>query len=190
MRIFLLDNYDSFTYNLVHLFEQFDGVEIDVFRNDEVLPEAAATYDRIVLSPGPGIPSEAGILLPLIKTYSTSKKIFGVCLGLQAIVEAFGGSLYNLPHVLHGVARPVHRQQPVDSLFAGLPSVFSSGRYHSWAVDESSLPSCFHVTARDEKGVIVALTHENELVRGVQFHPESILTDYGKSLIDNWLSRC
>lgn len=190
MRIFLLDNYDSFTYNLVHLFEQFDGVQVDVFRNDQVAVEAAADYDRIVLSPGPGIPNEAGILLSLIEKYSHTKKILGVCLGLQAIAESFGGRLFNMTTILHGVARPVMIESPVDPLFFGLPATFSAARYHSWAVDESGLPSCFKITAKDESGVIMALSHENELIKGVQFHPESILTDFGKLLMENWLERC
>jgi anthranilate synthase component II len=190
VRIFLLDNYDSFTFNLVHLLEQFDGVEVDVFRNDQVETAHAEAYDRIVLSPGPGIPDEAGILKLLIKKYFFEKKILGVCLGLQAIAEVAGGKIFNMNKVLHGVSRPIKILQPADPIFASLPAEFNTARYHSWAVATEGLPAEFRITSTGENDLIMSLTHENELVRGVQFHPESILTEYGKELMQNWLYHC
>lgn len=190
MKILLLDNYDSFTWNLVHLLEQFDGVEVSVFRNNEIGIEEADRFDRFVLSPGPGIPDEAGVLKPLIHTYFDRKKMLGVCLGMQAIAEVGGGSIFNLPDILHGVSRKTIVVNPADALFYNIPLEFNSARYHSWAVSSETLPLDFRVSAKDEKGVIMAFSHENELIRGVQFHPESILTDFGKQLIDNWLHRC
>ncbi len=190
MNIFLLDNYDSFTFNLVHLLEQFDDIEVSVFRNDEVEVEAALDFDRIVLSPGPGIPEEAGILIPMIKRFQNEKPILGVCLGMQAIVETFGGTLLNMPICMHGVSEKTNVLSPVDPLFRNIDPVFMSGRYHSWAVNPATLPSFFRITATDDLGTIMALTHENQHIRGVQFHPESILTDLGKQLISNWLTLC
>lgn len=190
MKILLLDNYDSFTFNLLHLLEQFDGVSVDVFRNDEVDVTVGNRYDRFVLSPGPGVPDEAGILKSLISTYFSEKKILGVCLGMQAIAEVRGGSLMNMDEVQHGVARKTIIQQPSDALFYNIPSGFQTGRYHSWCVQSNELPAEFKVTATDENGVIMAFSHENQLIRGVQFHPESILTEFGKQLISNWLTLC
>lgn len=190
MKILLLDNYDSFTYNLFHLIDQFEGIETDVLRNDEIPIAHVEQYDRIIISPGPGIPSEAGITLDLIRKYYASKPILGVCLGMQAMAEVFGGKLIHLPHVFHGVAMETKITERGEKLFEGIPSSFKSGRYHSWSVDRRSLPLAFSITAEDEFGYLMAITHENQLLRGVQFHPESILTESGKLLMTNWLYRC
>jgi anthranilate synthase component II len=190
MKILLLDNYDSFTYNLLHLVDQFDGIETDVIRNDEISIGRVEQYDRILISPGPGIPSEAGITQDLIRMYHASKPILGVCLGMQAMAEVFGGKLINLLRVFHGVSLETKITARDEKLFEGIPSSFKSGRYHSWAVDRKYLPAAFNITAEDEFGYVMAITHENQLLRGVQFHPESILTDCGKLLMANWLFRC
>ena len=187
MKILLLDNYDSFTYNLVHYLEMNDGVTVDVFRNDEIGLEVPEKYDRIVLSPGPGLPSEAGMLKEIIRTYAPSRPLLGVCLGMQAMAEVYGGKLKNLEQVMHGVASPVKVTEPDEILFRGLPPVFQGGRYHSWVVDRKTLPSCFRVTAVDEEGNIMALRHNSYNICGVQFHPESVLTEYGKKIITNWV---
>lgn len=188
MKILVFDNYDSFTYNLVHLVEQISAVKVDVCRNDAIPLERMKQYDKIILSPGPGVPQEAGLLLPLIKEYAATKSILGVCLGHQAIGEAFGGKLTNLSSVFHGVALPVVVDESAKSpLFEGLPPRFDVGRYHSWVVDEKDFPACLNVTARDENGFIMALAHRTYDVQGVQFHPESVLTPLGASIIRNWL---
>lgn len=187
MKILVFDNYDSFTYNLVHLIQKIAPHQVDVFRNDAIDLEQIAAYDRIVLSPGPGIPSEAGLLLPVIKEYAATKPILGVCLGHQAICEAFGGKLLNLATVFHGVATTCHRVKSNTHLFDGLPDAFPVGRYHSWIVDEQYLPGSIEVTARDENGYIMALQHKNFDVQGVQFHPESVLTPDGETIMKNWL---
>lgn len=186
MKILVLDNYDSFTYNLVHYIEQLTDSTVDVFRNDAIDTEDVDSYDKILLSPGPGIPADAGILIDVIKRYHTTKDIFGVCLGLQAIAEAFGGSLINLNSVFHGLATPVFHDGN-DPLFDGLNSPFMAGRYHSWIADSNTLPDELSVTARDEGGNIMALRHKIYRVCGVQFHPESVLTPDGLKIIDNWL---
>lgn len=183
----MLDNYDSFTYNLVHYIEDILQQEIDVFRNDAIALAEVNQYDQIILSPGPGLPAEAGILLDLIKTYAPSKDILGICLGMQAIAESFGGRLYNLDQVYHGIATPVFVQNEYK-LFQGLEPKVDCGRYHSWAVDANGLPECLVVTAKDEQGVIMGLQHKKYKVSGVQFHPESILTPEGYQMIKNWLS--
>lgn len=188
MRILIFDNYDSFTYNLVHLVEYITGQPVDVFRNDKIAKADVAAYDKIILSPGPGIPTEAGLLLPLIQQYATTKGILGVCLGHQAIGEAFGASLYNLPQVYHGVALPCQVTVPDCRLFAGMPARFEVGRYHSWVVEPSSLPACLQVTAVDDNGHIMAMQHTAYDVQGVQFHPESVLTPLGEQIMRNWLS--
>jgi anthranilate synthase component 2 len=190
MKILLLDNYDSFTYNLFHLVDQFNGVETDVLRNDEITVIQAEKYDRIIISPGPGLPSEAGITLDLIRKYFSSKPILGVCLGMQAMAEAFGGKLINLPRVFHGVSLETIITDKEEKLFKDIPHHFKSGRYHSWCVDKEHLPPVFRITAEDESGNLMAITHENQLLRGVQFHPESILTESGNILMANWLQRC
>jgi len=196
MKILVFDNYDSFTYNLVHLVEKITHEKVDVFRNDEIALEKIAVYDRIILSPGPGIPSEAGLLLPLIREYAPTKPILGVCLGHQAIGEAFGGKLINLDTVYHGVALPIELASPGakniypsrSGLFGGLASGMEVGRYHSWILSDEAFPAELEVTARDENGFIMALQHKVYDVQGVQFHPESVLTPGGEQLMRNWLS--
>ncbi len=191
MKILVFDNYDSFTYNLVHLVEKIVHQKVDVFRNDQIALEQVKEYDKIILSPGPGIPEEAGLLLPLIKEYAATKSILGVCLGHQAIGEAFGGRLVNLSEVYHGVATPVliRQDETVSPLFEGLPDEFPVGRYHSWIVSDELFPAALQVTARDERGYIMGLQHQAYDVQGVQFHPESVLTPAGEQIMRNWLSR-
>jgi anthranilate synthase component II len=189
MKILVFDNYDSFTYNLVHLVKSLTDAEVDVYRNDEIALEQVAGYDKIILSPGPGIPSEAGLLLPLIRQYAASKPMLGVCLGHQAIGEAFGGLLVNLSTVYHGVAHDCIVQSAASPLFSGLPSRFPVGRYHSWVVEKETLPEELEITAVDENGYIMALQHKTLDVQGVQFHPESVLTPEGATIMRNWLGR-
>lgn len=189
MKILVFDNYDSFTYNLVHLVQQITRESVDVYRNDQLPLEKVAQYDKIILSPGPGIPEEAGQLLPLIKEYAATKSMLGVCLGHQAIGQAFGGSLTNLSTVYHGVATPITNGDG-DSrsrLFEGLPGQISVGRYHSWIVNEEDFPEELEVTARDDQGFIMALQHRRYDIQGVQFHPESVLTPDGETMLRNWL---
>ena len=186
MKILVLDNYDSFTYNLVYIVRQLGyGDVMDVFRNDKISLEDVAKYDKIVLSPGPGVPSEAGIMLDLLRRYAETKSILGVCLGHQAIGEAFGGDLVNLSEVLHGVASKVTVQR--DLLFEQIPDTFSIGRYHSWVIDETTLSPDLEVIARTPDQQIMAVRHKKFDVRGVQFHPESILTENGVQIMRNWL---
>lgn len=185
MRLLIFDNYDSFTYNIAHAVRQL-GVEPDVIRNDKITLDEVGNYDKIIISPGPGIPSEAGILPQLLERYGSEKPILGVCLGHQAIGERFGAKLRNLSTVYHGVQSTV-RLTADDYIFAGIPSEFEVGRYHSWVVDRDSLPSELEVTAVSPDGEIMAMRHRNLDVRGVQFHPESVLTPYGLEIIDNWL---
>lgn len=186
MKILVFDNYDSFTYNLVHLVEKVCDFPVEVHRNDKIDLKKIGEYDKILLSPGPGLPNEAGILLDLIKEYGPKKDILGVCLGLQAIGESFGGKLKNLDHVYHGIATPVQLLKE-DNLFKDCPKEFKAGRYHSWVVDNKGLPDCFDVTATDEDGNIMAMKHKQYKVKGVQFHPESILSEYGEQIIRNWI---
>ncbi|MDR0507437.1 MAG: aminodeoxychorismate/anthranilate synthase component II [Dysgonamonadaceae bacterium] len=186
MKILVFDNYDSFTYNLVHLVKELGYTDVEIHRNDRILLETVAQYDKIILSPGPGIPSEAGLLLPLIKQYAPSKSILGVCLGHQAIAEAFGATLMNLEDVYHGVATPV-KIVAKDIIFDGLSSTLEVGRYHSWIVSNMRLPEEIIVTAVDENGEIMALRHSQYDVHGVQFHPESVLTPNGNKIIENFL---
>ena len=202
MKILVFDNYDSFTYNLVHLVEKITHLKVDVYRNDQIAMEKVKEYDKIILSPGPGIPEEAGLLLPLIKEYASSKSILGVCLGHQAIGQAFGGKLVNLTTVYHGVATKIQvgspsaaiglptamRESGVRSpLFEGLPDEIEVGRYHSWIVSDENFPEELEVTARDENNYIMALQHKRYDVQGVQFHPESVLTPDGELIMRNWL---
>jgi len=191
MKILVFDNYDSFTYNLVHLVEKITHKKVDVYRNDQIAMEKVKEYDKIILSPGPGIPEEAGLLVPLIKEYAAIKSILGVCLGHQAIGEAFGGTLTNLSTVYHGVAMPIEvnskKSNFNNSLFEGLPDRFDVGRYHSWIVSEENFPDELEVTARDENNYIMALRHKQYDVQGVQFHPESVLTPMGEDILRNWL---
>ena len=186
MKLLVFDNYDSFTYNLVHIVKKLGFTDVEVHRNDRISLEEINRFDKIILSPGPGVPSESGILLDLIKTYASSKSIFGVCLGVQAIAEAFGGSLLNLPQVYHGIASEVSIFDD-EVLFRNLPEKIIAGRYHSWVVNDSTLPPCLQVTAKDEQGTIMALKHRTLDVRGVQFHPESVLTPLGEQILKNWL---
>ena len=192
MKILVFDNYDSFTYNLVHMVEHITGEKITVRRNDAISLDEVAGYDKIILSPGPGIPSEAGLLLPLIKAYASSKSILGVCLGHQAIAEAFGGTLVNLSKVFHGIATPVQsvlqNDKPISPLFTGLSNTIETGRYHSWIVSEEGFPDELEITARDEHGYIMGLQHKSFDLQGVQFHPESVLTPAGEKIMRNWLS--
>jgi len=187
-KVLVLDNYDSFTYNLVHIIREHSGFEVDVIRNDKIRAEQVEAYDRIVLSPGPGLPDEAGILKEVIRLYASKKKILGVCLGMQAIGEVFGGKLTNLDHVYHGVATPIFREAVEDLLFQDTPSEFMAGRYHSWVVDEKNFPQELIITSRDDQGRIMSIRHKEYPVYGLQFHPESILTDEGKRMIYNFLN--
>lgn len=188
MKVLVLDNYDSFTYNLVHLVKKLGyGAKMDVVRNDKISLDAVEEYDSILLSPGPGIPSEAGIMPELIKRYAPSKKILGVCLGHQAIAEAFGGTLLNLPEPVHGVATSIKISSSNEPIFRGLPAEFKAARYHSWVVVPKSMPSELEVTAVDYEGQIMALRHRKFNVKGVQFHPESILTEHGETMLRTWL---
>ena len=188
MKILIFDNYDSFTYNLVHLVKELGYTDVDVFRNDKIALEDVAKYDKIILSPGPGIPSEAGLLLPLIKEYACKRPILGVCLGHQAIGEAFGAQLKNLEDVYHGVATRINITQP-DYIFDTLGSELEVGRYHSWIVDNNGLPDCIEITATDNNGQIMALKHKEFDVHGVQFHPESVLTPAGETIVKNFLNQ-
>jgi len=185
-KVLVIDNYDSFTYNLVHLVNEL-GRDVEVWRNDKFELADVEQYDKILLSPGPGIPEEAGLLLEVIKTYASTKSIFGVCLGQQAIAEAFGGSLLNLGRPMHGIATPITVLDKGEILFKDCPDVIKVGRYHSWVVNNEGLPDCFVVTATDDQNEIMALSHKTLDVRGVQFHPESVLTEYGKQMMQNWL---
>lgn len=187
MKIVIVDNYDSFTYNLSHLIKEL-GASVDVVRNDQFQLPDLEKYDRIVLSPGPGIPSEAGLLLDVIGHYAGRKPILGVCLGHQAIGEFFGGKLVNLSDVFHGVQTPALIKQPADYIFQGLDSQVPVGRYHSWVVSSEGLPDCLEVTATSPEGQIMALRHKQMDIRGIQFHPESVLTPDGAKMMSNWLN--
>ena len=187
MKVLLFDNYDSFTYNLLHILKELD-VDVEVHRNDKISLDEVERFDKILLSPGPGIPEEAGILLPLIRRYAPTKSILGVCLGEQAIGEAFGATLTNLTDVHHGVCSNIRVKVP-DPLFTDLESGFRAGRYHSWVVSKENFPDCLEIAAEDvEEGQIMALRHREYDVRGIQFHPESILTPKGKTIIWNWIA--
>ncbi|MEN9876076.1 MAG: Para-aminobenzoate/anthranilate synthase glutamine amidotransferase component [Bacteroidota bacterium] len=184
-KILVIDNYDSFTYNLVHYLEDLD-CEVTVYRNDEFEMEEIARFDKILLSPGPGIPEEAGLLKQVIQQYGPTKSIFGVCLGQQAIGEVYGGTLSNLDKVYHGVATNVTKAVNDELLFEGLDNEFEVGRYHSWVVD-TNLPDCLEATSFDTNGQVMSLRHKTYDVRGVQFHPESVLTPNGKKMLENWV---
>ena len=192
MKILIFDNYDSFTYNLVHVVEKIIHGKVDVYRNDKIELEKVKEYDKIILSPGPGLPNESGILLALIKEYASSKSILGVCLGHQAIGEVFGGSLINLSTVYHGVATNVHvnpnRTTSENDVFNNLPGDIEVGRYHSWIVSKENFPKDLEITAEDAKGYVMALRHKTFDVQGVQFHPESVLTPLGEQMMRNWLT--
>lgn len=184
-KVLVIDNYDSFTYNLVHYLEDLN-CDVTVKRNDQLTLDEVDAYEKIILSPGPGIPDEAGLLKPIIAEYAATKSILGVCLGQQAIGEVFGGSLTNLEQVYHGVATNVALSVDDESLFEGLPKTFEVGRYHSWIV-ASPLPESLEATSYDENGQIMSLRHKEYDVRGVQYHPESVLTPHGKQMLENWV---
>ncbi len=184
-KILVIDNYDSFTYNLVHYLEDLD-CEVTVKRNDQLELDFVKAFDKIVLSPGPGIPDEAGLLKPIIETYAASKSILGVCLGQQAIGEVFGGKLINLKSVYHGVSTQVNITADDEILFKNMDKTIAVGRYHSWVVDEK-LPDVLEATSFDDNGQVMSLRHKVYDVRGVQFHPESVLTPNGKQMLENWV---
>ncbi len=186
MKLLVLDNYDSFTYNLVHLIEKVSDITFDVIRNDKISIHAVSAYDKILLSPGPGLPKDAGIMPELLNRYKSSKSILGICLGLQAIGETYGATLKNLDTVFHGIATPI-KIIGEDNLFKGCPSTFSVGRYHSWVINRNELPLDLLITSLDIDGNIMSIKHQKDDVRGVQFHPESILSEYGEMIIRNWL---
>jgi anthranilate synthase component 2 len=188
MKILVLDNYDSFVYNLVYILRELSN-DVTVFRNDKIGLEEVAQYDKILLSPGPGIPSEAGILQDVVREYGASKSILGVCLGHQGIAEVFGGSLENMSNVLHGISDTAYVTDPTERMFQGLPSQFEVGRYHSWTVIPETVPSTMTITAQDSEGRILGLAHKSYDIRGVQFHPESVLTQHGKAMLTNWLAK-
>ena len=185
MKIVIIDNYDSFTYNLSHLVKEL-GADVTVVRNDQFELPYLEQFDKIILSPGPGIPSEAGLLLDVIRTYAGRKPILGVCLGHQAIGEVFGGKLENLSDVFHGVATPCHIISN-DPVFSGLPAEITVGRYHSWVVSKEGFPACLEITAESDEGQVMALRHREYDIHGIQFHPESVLTPDGKTMINNWI---
>lgn len=186
-KILVLDNYDSFTYNLVHYIESNEKFEVDVYRNDEISLEEVDKYSTIVLSPGPGLPKDAGILKELIHKYAPTKKILGVCLGMQAIGEVYGGKLENLKTVFHGIATQLNVVDTTDILYNGLPQKFNIGRYHSWVIAQQGFPKDLIITGVDENNQIMSVKHKDYKLYGVQFHPESILTEYGKQIINNFL---
>ena len=185
MKVVIIDNYDSFTYNLSHLVKEL-GAEVTVVRNDQFRLEELEQYSKIILSPGPGVPSEAGLLLDVIRTYAGKKPILGVCLGHQAIGEVFGAKLENLSDVFHGVATPCHIVAD-DPIFSGIPRDITIGRYHSWVVSRENFPDCLEITAVSDEGQIMALRHRELNVRGIQFHPESVLTPDGRKMLQNWM---
>lgn len=189
-KVLVIDNYDSFTYNLVHILRELGlSDDMEVHRNDKIPVDYAAGFESILLSPGPGLPNEAGVMPAMIEKYSPSKKILGVCLGHQAIAEAFGSKLFNLPIVFHGVATDVTLTEIEDSLFSDLPQTFRVCRYHSWAVDPNSISKDLLVTASDHNGNVMAIKHTKYNVKGVQFHPESVMTEHGIKMIDNWIQQ-
>jgi anthranilate synthase component 2 len=190
MKILVLDNYDSFTYNLVQYIQEILDQKVDVYRNDAISLAEVGNYDAVVLSPGPGLPKDAGIMPELIKRYAGKKPILGVCLGHQAIVEAFGGELENLERVYHGMETPIQIVGGKEDLFETLPDTISVGRYHSWVANKQDIPECIEVTAVDEKGEVMAIQHKDFKIRGVQFHPESIMTKDGKTMLKNFFIHC
>ena len=187
-KILVIDNYDSFTYNLVYYIEKLTGNSPSVFRNDEISLEEVDDYEKILLSPGPGVPVDAGICIDLIRKYAPTKSILGICLGHQAIGEAFGAKILNLSSVYHGVATPIMITDANDPLFLNIPSSIIGGRYHSWVVSGNDLPDCFKITCKDETGIIMGISHKTYDVRGLQFHPESVLTEHGMDIIRNWIN--
>jgi anthranilate synthase component 2 len=188
MKIAVIDNYDSFTYNLVHSIKQISHQQVAVFRNDKLNIEDLEIFNKVVLSPGPGIPDEAGLLKTIIRRWAPEKSILGVCLGHQALAEVFDAKLLNISKVFHGVSTRIRILKPDDYLFLDLPEFIEGGRYHSWIVSSEDLPDCFEITAEDEGGEIMAISHKKFDLKGVQFHPESVLTIYGEKIISNWLN--
>ena len=187
MKILVLDNYDSFTYNLVYILRELHD-QVEVVRNDKIRLEEVSAYDKILLSPGPGIPSEAGIMQELVRAYAPQKSILGICLGHQGIGEVFGGRLENMSEVLHGISDTAFVTDPTERIFHTLPERIQVGRYHSWTVVPDNLPDCLRITATDEQGRVMALSHTQYDVKGLQFHPESVLTEHGKTMLSNWLN--
>lgn len=187
MKILIFDNYDSFTYNLVHQLRDLGYENLEVHRNNKIELKKIEKFDKILISPGPGIPKEAGIMLQLIEYYASKKSILGICLGHQGICEVFGGKLWNMAKVAHGLSLPTKIISKEERLFYGLPKEFLTGRYHSWSVVKDSLPHELKVTALSQDGEVMAVSHQKYDVKGLQFHPESILTDYGKNILSNWL---
>ncbi len=186
-KILIIDNYDSFTYNLYQLVKKVSDDEVEVHRNDQITVEECADFDRIILSPGPGLPDEAGNLKGIIARYSGRKPIFGVCLGQQAIGEVFGAKLKNLSRVYHGIRTEFTQTLNGKEMFAGIPKTFPAGRYHSWVIDTETLPDCLEVTCEDDAGEIMGIAHKEHKTRAVQFHPESVMTDHGKEMMINFL---
>ncbi|MEZ5056598.1 MAG: aminodeoxychorismate/anthranilate synthase component II [Saprospiraceae bacterium] len=186
-KILILDNYDSFTYNLVHLVEELALAKVEVFRNDKISVEVCGVYDTIILSPGPGLPAQAGIMPELIQKYKNSKPILGVCLGHQALGEAFGATLKNLKRIYHGIQSEIKLIQKEKGIFKGFPDTIQVGRYHSWVVQQEGIPNEFEVTAIAEKGIVMAMQHKDLPLTGVQFHPESVMTPDGKKMMENWI---
>ena len=186
MKVLLLDNYDSFTYNLKQLIEQFGVKKLDIIKNDQINLDTLQQYDKIMLSPGPGLPLEAGSMLDIIRKYGAYKPILGICLGHHAIARLFGGKLFNFDQPVHGISRETYLLKP-DSIFRSIPQTFQVGLYHSWAVSDEDFPEDLEIIARSEKGIIMALRHKKYNIKGVQFHPESIMTPLGKTIVWNWL---
>ena len=186
-KVVVIDNYDSFTYNLVHALNQITGTRVDVFRNDKLDIDDLAVYSHIVLSPGPGIPDEAGLLKDIIRVYAPAKRMLGVCLGHQAIAEVFGGSLINISKVFHGVSTRIRVLDREDYLYRNIPVEFDGGRYHSWIVSKKDLPDSLSITAEARDGEIMGMRHNEYDVRGVQYHPESVLTKEGMAILTNWI---
>lgn len=186
MKILVIDNYDSFTYNLVYILRELND-QVDIFRNDKISLEDVGAYDKILLSPGPGIPSEAGILQDVVRTYGATKSILGICLGHQGIGEVYGAELENMTDVLHGISDTAYVTDSEDRIFKGLPSEIKVGRYHSWTVIPETMKGDLKITAVDNQGRVMGLSHANYDVKGLQFHPESVLTEHGKEMLQNWL---
>jgi anthranilate synthase component 2 len=187
-RLLIVDNYDSFTYNLVQIVENHGNWVFDVIKNDKVQLEEVGSYDKILFSPGPGLPSDAGIMAGIIKSYDKAKSILGVCLGLQAIVESYGGRLINLPTVYHGIRQRIRITDRGEAMFRGVSDFFEVGLYHSWAVDKNSIPACLKITALSADGIVMAISHKHYDIKGVQFHPESYMTLLGPVILKNWLN--
>lgn len=188
MKILVLDNYDSFTYNLVHLIRELGYKDLEIYRNDQIKLQEVIKYDKILLSPGPGLPSESGIMLDLIQNFAAKKSILGICLGYQGICEVYGAKLFNMNPVAHGLSIPTFITNKKESLFYGLPKKFSTGRYHSWSVAKDSIPESLIITAISEDGKVMGVSHKTYDIKGLQFHPESILTEHGKKIMENWLT--